>query len=137
MAPPPRIAKEAGSRSGSVASRLVQMGTSFRPGIGGRKGSVPVAITTAWRALSIRSPTATVRGPVSRASPRISSTPSPAIALAALVSSRSRAIQRTRLEIFGKSTVHSTRLAARTRASPASASVSAERSSVLLGMQPQ
>ena len=55
----------------------------------------------------------------------------------ALVSSSSREMSWVRCEIFAKSTSHSTREAARARARPASASTSAERSSVLLGMQPQ
>ena len=69
--------------------------------------------------------------------PRKSFAPVVSSALAGLVSSRSRAIQSTRLETLGKSTSHSTRDAASWRARAASSMVSAERRKVLDGTQPQ
>ena len=45
---------------------------SLSPGIGGTTGSVPVATTTARRAVSVSSPTCTVRSPVTRPRPRTS-----------------------------------------------------------------
>src|SRR5438270_5063531 len=131
------MARLSGSALGSTASRLVQKGVPWRPGIGGTTGSLPVATIRALRAVSRRPPTSIVRGPVSWPSPRTRTAPAASSALAGLVSSRSRAIQRTRLEILGMSTVHSTLLAASCRARPDSASVSPERRRVLLGTQPQ
>ena len=58
-----------------VASRLVQGRASLRPSIGGIAAVVPVAITTAFAALSRASPASTVRSPSSRPRPRISSIP--------------------------------------------------------------
>ena len=51
-------------RSAVVASRLVHGAASRRPGIGGTAASVPVAMTTARRAVSVSSPTCTTRSPV-------------------------------------------------------------------------
>ena len=58
-----------------VASRLVQGSASARPSIGGSEATVPVAITTARRAVSCSPPASTRRSPSSRASPRMSSIP--------------------------------------------------------------
>ena len=111
--PPPRIASEAGSSLGIAAWRLVQNSTVSRPGIGGIAAVLPLAITTARRAMSCSPPTATVRRSVSVPSPRKSLAPVASIAAAGRLSSRLRAIHSTRLETLGKSTVHSTREAAR------------------------
>ncbi len=137
MAPPPRTAREAGSSFGIAAWRLVQNGTVSRPGTVGITAVLPLAITTARRAMSCSLPIATVRRSVSFPSPRKSLAPVASIAAAARLSSRSRAIHSVRFETLGKSTAHSTREAARTRARSASLNVSPERSKVLEGMQPQ
>src|SRR5258705_846488 len=137
MAPPPRTASEAGSSFGIAAWRLVQKGTVSRPGMVGIAAVLPLAITTARRAMSCSLPTATVRRSVSFPSPRKSLAPVASIAAAGRLSSRSRAIHSVRFETLGKSTAHSTREAARTRARSASLNVSPERSRVLEGMQPQ
>ncbi len=42
IGPPPRITSAAGTRSASMASRLVQYGVPARPGMGGMAGAVPV-----------------------------------------------------------------------------------------------
>ena len=57
MAPPPRIASEAGSSLGIAAWRLVQNSTVSRPGMGGIAAVLPLAITTARRAMSCSPPT--------------------------------------------------------------------------------
>ena len=137
MAPPPRIANDAGSSLGIAAWRFVQNSTVSRPVMGGIAAVLPLAITTARRATSCPLPTATVRRSVSFPSPRKSLAPVASIAAAGRLSSRSRAIHSTRLETLGKSTVHSTREAARARARSASVKVSLERSRVLEGTQPQ
>ena len=137
MAPPPRIASDAGSSLGIAAWRLVQNSTVSRPGMGGIAAVLPLAITTARRAMSRSLPTSTVRRSVSLPSPRKSLAPVASSAAAGWLSSRSRAIHSTRLETLGKSTVHSTREAARRRARSASLNVSPERSRVLDGTQPQ
>ena len=137
MAPAPSIASDAGSSLGIAAWRLVQKSTVSRPGIGGIAAVLPLAITTARRAMSCSRPTVTVRRSVSLPSPRKSLAPVASIAAAGLLSSRSRAIHSTRLETLGKSTVQSTREAARRRARSASLKVSPERSRVLEGTQPQ
>ena len=98
---------------------------------------LPFAITTARRAVSGSPPTSTVRRSLSFPSPRKSRAPVASIAAAGWLSSRLRAIHSTRVEILGKSTVHSTHEAARTRARSASVSVSPERSSVFDGTHPQ
>ena len=98
---------------------------------------LPLAITTARRATSSSLPTVTVRGSVNIPSPRKSLAPVASIAAAGRLSSRLRAIHSTRVETLGKSTLHSTRDAASTRARSASVSVSPERSNVLEGTQPQ
>src|SRR5207248_1220393 len=133
----PRIASDAGSSLGIAAWRLVQNATRSRPGIGGIAAVLPLAITTARRAISCSLPTATVRRSVSVPSPRKSLAPVASIAAAGRLSSRLRAIHSTRSETLGKSTVHSTREAARRRARSASLNVSPERSKVLEGTQPQ
>ena len=97
---------------GIAAWRLVQNSTVSRPGIGGIAAVLPLAITTARRATSCSPPTATVRRSVSVPSPRKSLAPVASIAAAGRLSSRLRAIHRTRVETLGKSTVHSTRDAA-------------------------
>jgi hypothetical protein len=94
---------------------------------------LPLAITTARRTMRCSLPTATVRNSVSFPSPRKSRAPVASIAAAGRLSSRLRAIHSTRWETLGKSTVHSTRGAARTRARSASVKVSLERSRVLEG----
>src|SRR5712664_1998537 len=137
MAPPPRMASEAGSSLGIAAWRLVQNSTVSRPGMGGIAAVLPLAITTARRAMSWSPLTSTVRKSVSVPSPRKSLAPVASIAAAGRLSSRLRAIHSTRVETLGKSTLHSTRDAASTRARPASVSVSPERSSVFEGTQPQ
>ena len=114
MAPPPRIASEGGSSRGIAACRLVQNSTASRPGIGGIAAVPPLAITTGRRAMSFSPPTSTVRRSVSFPSPRNNLAPVASIAAAGRLSSRSRAIHSTRLDTLGKSTVHSTREAART-----------------------
>ena len=135
--PPPRIASDTGSSFGIAAWRLVQNSTLSSPGMGGIAAVPPLAITTARRATSCSPPTATVRRFVSVPSPRKSRAPVASIAAAGRLSSRFRAIHRTRVDTLGKSTAHSTREAARTRARPASVNVSPERSKVLDGTQPQ
>ena len=137
MAPPPRIASEAGSSRGRAAWRLVQYSTFSRPGIGGITAVLPLATTTARRATRRSSPTSTVRGSRSFPSPRKSRAPVFSRAAAGLRSSRSRAIQRTRFDTFEKSTLQSTREAASVRARSASVSDSPDRSNVLDGMHPQ
>ena len=137
MAPPPRIASDTGSSVGIAAWRLVQKSTESRPGMGGIAVVLPLAITTARRATSSSLPTVIVRGSVNFPSPRKSLAPVASIAAAGRLSSRLRAIHSTRVETLGKSTLHSTRDAASTRARSASLSVSPERSSVLEGTQPQ
>ncbi len=97
----------------------------------------PLATTTALRATSCSPPTSIVRGSTSLPSPRNSFAPFFSSAAAGRESSKSRAIQSTRLETFGKSTSHSTRDAERARARPASSSTSPERSRVFDGTQPQ
>ena len=62
-------------RSDVVASRLVHGPTSASPSIGGTAASVPVATTTAFRAISSCSPAQTRRSPSSLPSPRNSSMP--------------------------------------------------------------
>ena len=98
---------------------------------------LPLAITTARRAMSRSPPTLTVWRSVRVPSPRISFAPVASSAAAGRLSTRSRAIHRTRLETLGKSTDHSTRDAARRRARSASIRVSPDRSKVLEGTQPQ
>src|SRR5262245_2595648 len=105
--------------------------------MGGIAALVPLAITTARRATSGSPPTCTVPRSVNLPSPRKSRAPVASIAAVGRLSSRLRAIQSTRLETLGKSTVHSTREAARTRARSASVKVSLERSRVFEGTQPQ
>src|SRR5450759_1053081 len=105
--------------------------------MGGMAAVLPFAITTALRATSVSAPTWTVRRSTNVPSPRKSFAPVASSAAAGRESSRSRAIQSTRLDTFGKSTSHSTRDAARMRARPASSRVSPERSSVFDGMHPQ
>jgi len=105
--------------------------------MGGIAAVLPLAMTTARRATSRSSRTSTVRGSVSLPSPRKSLAPVASIAAAGRLSSRLRAIHNTRFETFGKSTVQSTREAARRRARSASLNVSPERSRVLDGTQPQ
>ena len=135
-APLPMITSVSGSSVACTASRFVQKDTVSRPGMGGADGAVPVAMTTLRLAVSRCSPTITVRGPRSRPSPRNTFAPSSSRARADRVSSRSRVIQATRACTLWKSTAHSTREAASSRARPASAITSADRRSVLLGMQP-
>ena len=137
VAPAPRIASDTGISFGIAACRLVQYSTVSSPGIVGMAAVLPLAITTARRAMSCSSRPSTVRRSVSVPSPRESRAPGASIAAAARLSSRLRAIDRTRLETLGKSTVHSTRDAARRRARWASVNVSLERSRVLEGTQPQ
>ena len=137
MAPPPRMASDAGSSLGTAAWRLVQKSTESRPGMGGIAAVLPLAITTARRAMSSSFPTATVRRSVSFPSPRKSLAPVASSAAAGRLSSRLRAIDSTRFETFGKSTAHSTREAARRRARSASLNVSPDRSRVFEGTQPQ
>jgi hypothetical protein len=105
--------------------------------MGGIAAVLPLAITTARRAISCSFATTTVFRSVNFPSPRTSLAPVASMAAAGRRSSRSRAIQSTRLETFGKSTVHSTRDAARRRARSASLNVSPERSKVFEGTQPQ
>ena len=81
-------------------------------GIDGIAVVLPLAITTARRATSRWLPTSTVRRSVSVPSPRMSLAPVASSAAAGRRSSRSRAIQRTREETLGKSTLQSTREAA-------------------------
>ena len=50
--PPPSTTSEPGTRSVSMASRLVQNGVPARPGIGGTVGAVPVLMTIPRRARS-------------------------------------------------------------------------------------
>ncbi len=64
-----------GTRLEVVASRLFQVRTESRPSIGGIAAPLPVATTTARRAISASSPTTTCRSPSSRPSPRNSSMP--------------------------------------------------------------
>ena len=100
-APPPRTTSEAGSSRGTAAWRLVQNSTVSRPGIDGIAAVLPLAITTARRAMSRSFPTSTVRWSVSFPSPRNNVAPVASSAAAGRVSSRSRAIHSTRLETFG------------------------------------
>ena len=58
-----------------VAWRLFQASMLSRPSIGGIAAPLPVATTTALRALSRSSPTATRRSPSKRPAPRKSSIP--------------------------------------------------------------
>ena len=97
----------------------------------------PFAITSALVATYWPPSTSTVRRSTTLPAPLMSFAPVASKAAAGRVSSRSRAIQNTRFETFGKSRSHSTFEAARLRARPASASVSPERSSVFEGTQPQ
>ena len=73
--PPPSTIMLCGTRLAVVASRLFQVRTESRPSIGGIAAVLPLAITTALRATSVSSPTATRRSPSSRPSPRKSSIP--------------------------------------------------------------
>src|SRR5204863_142939 len=73
--PPPRISRRSGTVLVVVISRFVHGSASRSPSIGGISGSLPVATTTARRATSLSSPTATVRSPVIRPLPRTTSTP--------------------------------------------------------------
>ena len=73
--PPPRIVRRPGGSFAVVASRLVQGFASLSPSIGGIAGPLPVAITTAWPATSVSSPTTTRRSPSSLPAPRKISTP--------------------------------------------------------------
>ena len=75
----------------------------------------------AKRATSSSLPTVIVRGSFNFPSPRKSLAPVASIAAAGRLSSRLRAIHNTRVETLGKSTLHSTRDAARTRARSAPA----------------
>ena len=75
MAPPPSTSSERGTVFVAIASRLVQNGTSDRPGTGGIVGRVPVARTTprATRTsvvLPSAATTSTRPGPVSRPTPQ-------------------------------------------------------------------
>ena len=80
--PPPMIARLAGASWALVASREVHGRASARPGMSGMSGSEPVLTTTACVAVSAdvapsASVTSTVRSPVSRPCPRITSMPAP------------------------------------------------------------
>src|SRR6184192_1657434 len=105
--------------------------------MGGIAAVPPFAITSALVATYWPPSTSTVRRSTTLPAPLMSFAPVASKAAAGRVSSRSRAIQSTRFETFGKSRSHSTFEAARLRARPASASVSPERSSVFEGTQPQ
>ena len=73
--PPPSTSSRRGTSFMPVASRLVQTPSSeSRPGIGGSSGSEPVEMTT-WPAVYVVPSTSTAPGPVSRPSPRITSSP--------------------------------------------------------------
>ncbi len=80
--PPPSTTRRPGTSVAAVAPRLSQGRASARPGTGGIWGELPVASTTARRAVSSRRPppsgssTWTVRSPVSRPVPLTSSIPS-------------------------------------------------------------
>ena len=69
--PPPSTTSRRGAASALVASRLVHGAASARPGIGGSRGAVPVATTTACSARMVTVPpsgrsTSTVRSPARR-----------------------------------------------------------------------
>ena len=80
--PPPRITRLDGSSRVDVASRLVQYGTSSRPGIGGTNGDEPAATMT-LAASKVSTPsrvrTSTAPRPTMRASPRITRVPAASI----------------------------------------------------------
>ena len=75
--PAPMTIRWSGHRVRSKIVSLVRCGVSGRPGIGGIAGEEPVAITKRRAAISIPSPTATVRASLKRAAPSITRTPSP------------------------------------------------------------
>ena len=79
--PPPSTTRRPGTWVAAVAPRLSQGRASARPGTGGIWGELPVASTTARRAVRARRPppgssTSTARSPVSRPVPLTSSIPS-------------------------------------------------------------
>ena len=72
--PPPRIASRPGTSFAVVASRLVHGFASRKPSIGGISGELPVATTTALRAMSVSSPARTRRSPSRRPGARTTAT---------------------------------------------------------------
>jgi hypothetical protein len=73
--PAPMIASRCGTSFADTASRLVQLRISASPGIGGSAALLPVATTTACRAVRVLTVpsgpvTATARGPLMRPCPR-------------------------------------------------------------------
>ncbi len=136
IAPPPITTSDPGTDSIRITSRLVQYGVSASPSIGGTAGAVPGLSTTPRDASKVSPPTSTVRGPVSRAWPRTNRAPA--------FSSRSTATWSSQLSVASSRIRSATSpQSGRTSASPASppmrrpsASTSAARIIILLGMQP-
>ena len=136
IGPPPMTTSEPGTDSIRRMSRLVQYGVSASPSIGGATGAVP-GLSTTPRFASYCSPfTSTVRGPTSRPCPRTNVAPA--------FSSRSTATWSFQSSVASSRIRSATSLqSGRTSDSPASsgirrpsASTSAARMIILLGMQP-
>ena len=77
--PPPSTSRLCGTSLAAVALRLSHGSASWRPSMGGMAAVLPVARTTATRALSVRTApsllsTSTRRSPASRPRPRMRST---------------------------------------------------------------
>ncbi len=136
MAPPPMTMSEPGSSSSRHASRLVQNGVFARPGIGGADGSVPVFRTTPVPASYVVPSTSTDRGPASRAEPRTNCTPAASSRSTAAWSSQS-SVASSRIRACTGPQSEVTLLApAKSGIRRPSASTSAARTIILLGMQP-
>jgi hypothetical protein len=79
-----------------MASRFVQYGSSFSPGIGGMTGTVPVAMTIPWLASISSSPTRTRPSPETTPSPRTNRPPLETKRSTAALSSQLSVAWRTR-----------------------------------------
>ena len=138
--PPPSTTSRGGTSFALVPSRLVQGRASRRPGIGGTLAVVPVATTTACRAVSRSGPsppsTATALTPVSRPCPRITSTPAPCAQSTwpASLQWEVNWSRRSRTRVASRSPVTAAPAPGRSRTC---ASTSPSRSSALLGMHAQ
>ena len=114
---------------------LLMVGTSRTPGSAGTAGRAPT-LRKIRSASSVRAPTATVRGPVSRACPSMTSRPGVAFSQSATPLRPSSTIRSTRARTAGMSTATGPVAMPYSAARRAIAATRALAISVLVGRQP-